>query len=353
MKSILLVLFILSAGVLGAGAQDIKTIKLKHQTIAFSPRDFQIVGVVDDRPDTSVIGIIRYSLLGKKSKVNLLNGAAWSIADYYQRNVEQNPNTTPITIHIKELSLGEQPNGLRDEADLSMTMEFYSGGKKLVEYSGESSIQAGLDVSTYVEGHIRARLETMLKEFDKFWASNKDAYSGKSSLKLSVQIATENDDQDHILYSRQRPLTLDDFQGPPSDISRGAAETWSGIFMKYNSETLNGKVSVKVSIIPFFDKTKSWCRKSARTAYTLAHEQMHFDITALKACELYNKVLNGSFSYDNYDKELEQLQKQVQKEMEQMQNDYDKETQHGTIKPVQAKWAEKIKQELAAQTCFK
>ena len=285
--------------------------------------------------------------------MNLLNGAAWSIDDYYRRNVEQNPNATPITIHIKELSLGEKPNGLRDEADLSMTMEFYSGSKKLVEYSGESSIQAGLDVSSYVEGHIRERLETMLKEFDKFWVNNKDAYMGKPSLKLSVQIATENDDPDRIVYSRQRPLTLDDFQGPPSDVSRGAAETWSGIFMKSASETLNNKISVKVSVITFFDKTKSWCRKSARTAYTLAHEHIHFDITALKACELYNKVLNGSFSYNNYDKELEQLQKQVQKEMEQMQNDYDKETQYGTIKSAQAKWAEKVKQELAAQTCFK
>ncbi len=352
MKNLLFVSFLLCNCINGAFAQDIKTIKLRHQSVSFSPKGFQIVGVVDDRADTSNIGIIRYTLLSKQFKVNLQNGAAWSLNDFFQSNVEQNPNATPITIHIKELSLGEKPNGLRDEADLDMSLEFYSDKKMLIGYNGESSVQAGLDVSKYVEGHIRLRLETVLKEFDKFWANNHDAYTGKPSLKLTAEISTETDDADRIVYSRQRPLTLDDFQGKPSDISRGAAETWSGIYMRYASQTLNGKVTIKVSILTFFDKTRSWCRTNARTNYTLAHEQIHFDITALKACELLSKVQSSSFTLDNYDKELEQLHKQAEKDMEQLQNDYDKETQHGTIKAQQAKWAEKIKQLLAAQTCF-
>jgi hypothetical protein len=31
---------------------------------------------------------------------------------------------------------------------------------------------------------------------------------------------------------------------------------------------------------------------------------------------------------------------------------YDNETRHGTIAAVQTQWIEKIKQQLAAQTCF-
>ena len=92
--------------------------------------------------------------------------------------------------------------------------------------------------------------------------------------------------------------------------------------------------------------------QNSRNRETLEHEQRHFDITAIKACELANAIREFKFSVDNYPRELEKLQRQKQKELGQMQDQYDSETRHGLVPSIQQKWDKIIKDQLQNLTCF-
>lgn len=176
--------------------------------------------------------------------------------------------------------------------------------------------------------------------------------TSKDLVKISAEIGKDTDDPVFILYNLYRPLKIADFHGVQGGTDDNIAASYVGIGMKYSSESMNGQVTIKVSISANFDKTRSWCKEAGRDANTLAHEQIHFDISALKACELLEKIRKFSFSPANYEKELDRLQDQAQKEMEQVENDYDRETRHGTIATEQVKWRNDIKKQLETQACY-
>jgi hypothetical protein len=129
-------------------------------------------------------------------------------------------------------------------------------------------------------------------------------------------------------------------------MSLAAAVTYSGFNMRYAMENSGGKIKVKVFVLPFFDKTKSWFRETAKTPEVLAHEQVHFGITASVAQRLIKAIRSYKFTATNYEQELLELQRTYEKEMTRRQREYDKETRHGTIAEAQQKWEQILEQEL-------
>ena len=73
-------------------------------------------------------------------------------------------------------------------------------------------------------------------------------------------------------------------------------------------------------------------KPAGKTADVLRHEQLHFDITEIKAQQLTEAIRSFSFTSEHFKEELNALHKQYQKEMEDMQQQYDLETQHSLIK---------------------
>jgi len=174
-----------------------------------------------------------------------------------------------------------------------------------------------------------------------------------AQVKVNVEINRNPSEPNLLIYSKQRPLTLEDFKGQADDMSKSVvANTTTSLEIGRSSETVNNKVTLNVTLGIYFDKNKSWCKPEGHSKSTLAHEQIHFDIAVLKACELYNKIKSYSFSAANYGKELDLLHKKAQIDTKQEQDDYDNETSHGTIPTEQKKWSDKIKQQIATQSCF-
>jgi hypothetical protein len=147
-------------------------------------------------------------------------------------------------------------------------------------------------------------------------------------------------------------LTLNDFSAAVDKSSKGDAETYSGIFIKYYYAHTQNQLMVTVSVLPYFDKGESWCREESRNDKTLSHEQIHFDITAIKACEMIRKIKSFSFTLANYSKELEKISNTQNQEAQELQEKYDLETSHGRNGPAQEAWKEMIYQSLANQLCY-
>jgi len=141
----------------------------------------------------------------------------------------------------------------------------------------------------------------------------------------------------HIIWSTNRKLTWDDFNGKPDKSMQAAALTYTDIHVGASLE--GGKTNVIVD--NFFDTKLSWS-KNKTSAALLAHEQLHFDITELytrKIRKRLNEIVsektikNGSLS-----KESSKLLKQ----WKEFQLEYDTETNHGTIPDKQKEWEQKV-----------
>jgi hypothetical protein len=338
-------------------AQGVKIINFRQEKLKTRLQNYYIAGVRDDRQDTATIGTVRTGVFSKKSvSLNLPGGAAAAIADFLKANLTQDTRTSPIILHIAQLEVAEKTGGLKAESEVRMNIAFYNGGGKIVEYKGNNTVQSTMDATRYIEELIRRGLDDMLQQFDAWAGQNQQqlkASNSGPSVAVQAEIAASSDDTDKIAWSASRPLTLDDFEGRPDDLSRAAAATNSGLDVRTSQQTQYSQTRVVVTILPFFDKSRSWCRTNSRNEVTLQHEQQHFNITAIKACELADTIRSFTFTPGNFMKELEQLYRQKEKEIQQQQELYDSQTSHGQVASAQAAWEKMIKELMTKQRCYR
>jgi hypothetical protein len=352
-----ILLFYLLCPVILLAQDEVKYIKLVKDKTPKRFQNYHITAVRDNRTDTANIGIIHGGLSGKKNvALKLQPNLRASLQDFIQNGHIQDHSTTPVELHINSLHATHTRTGLKSRIDLSMGISFFIGGEKITDYNGGGYAEGLGEAAKPLEDLIRKNLQYGLQQFDDWWAKNKNQFFISTKAPVSViaeaSMATAASDSDWIVYAFHRPLQLNDFVGQTDDLSRAAAVTYSGIQFRTNVVMKDGHLKLRVQIIPYFDKTRSWCRKTGRNAKTLLHEQKHFDITALKACDLLDAIRRYTFTV-NYEKELEQLHKQNEKEWDQLEREYDTQTNHGLLAAAQLKWNKWIQDELAKRSCFK
>lgn len=328
-------------------AQEARIIKLKPNKKLYTPHNYYITTVVDDRDEKDNIGTMRAGLANKVVPINLEGGAAKAIETFLNNSIQQNTQLDGLEMHITQLRISEKNVDMRQQADLTYGVAFYQNGNKLVEYTGSGYIQTGFDASAYIEKLIKSNIERGLQDFDKWYTKSE----GTAGVVASVKIVPAAD-KDAIYYSKNRKLSLKDFEGEPDELSKGAAATYSGIAMKYSHERKGRTVKLEVQLNVYFDKQHSWCKENGRSAKTLNHEQLHFDITALNACRFADKIRTYTFSIENYQSELENLLREADKEGSVLQNSYDKDTVHGTKPTEQKSWDDEIRTALSKMDCY-
>lgn len=341
-----------------SSSQGVKTIRLKDEKISYQLKTFHIAAVVDDRKDTSQIGSVRTGLTASKLQaLNLEGGARNEFSRFIRQNLVQNDSTSPLVLHITTLEVVEKGKSvLKSSNDLNMELAIYHDGKKMVEFAGGGSAESTGDASKLIEELIRGSLAKIMEQFDEWWSRNKAYYIGqKKERTIQVEVTIDQDEEgnDFLSYSPKRPLRLDDFQGQPNNVRTVAAVTFSMVSLKYSSLlTMDNEIIVDVSVVAYFNKNKSWCRPESRNPETLAHEQRHFDLSAVKACELVDTIRKFHFSIDQFGFELDMLHRQKQKELDELQDLYDQESKHGTGPTVQDKWNQLIDAKLKQLNCF-
>jgi hypothetical protein len=176
--------------------------------------------------------------------------------------------------------------------------------------------------------------------------------TSKLPVSVTVAIADKADDKNLILYKPGNNLAIADFKGRPDGNSAGVAATYSGINMVMQGSNKNGVMAAKVLLTIYFDKSNSWMKPEGKTERVLAHEQIHFDLTAMKACALARAIEKGSYTTENVQQKLRDLQAFHTTELNKLQQAYDKETKHGTLPEKQAEWAARVAKELAKVQCM-
>ncbi len=96
--------------------------------------------------------------------------------------------------------------------------------------------------------------------------------------------------------------------------------------------------SIKIRISSIMNRDKSWVFPKEKSDEGLKHELLHFQINEIFVRKLRCYLLNGEFSYYNFNSTLSDLLKEYRCFSLALNRKYDKITDHGMIESEQEKW---------------
>ncbi len=193
-----------------------------------------------------------------------------------------------------------------------------------------------------------AALLCMLSPFFNFAQANKTILP----VNLHVKFIDKSPGANIILYNVHNELAIKDFQGNPDRTSAGVGATFSGIQIAMEGQSSNGIMNINVTMTVYFDKNQSWMKPEGKDERVLKHEQIHFDLTAICACKMYEMLTKETYTSKNVKQKIHEIHDKLTAELQAQQELYDKETQHGTIADKQNAWAEKVAKEKSKLTCM-
>lgn len=162
----------------------------------------------------------------------------------------------------------------------------------------------------------------------------------------------QSEEKGMITYHVNRPLKISDFKGKPNRNTPAVALVYSGVSMKMESFTYKDTTHIKIIIRAYMDPKNSWMNNKGRNEKVLSHEQLHFDLTALAACDLKNRIDQTSFT-NNWKNELHLIYyEEIESKLQRLQNRYDQDTMHGTIESAQQSYYQFIKEQIEKSNCF-
>ena len=350
MRSLIFTLLLLFR-VWHSGGQSNMSVTMKQERVNTAAEGYYITGITDDRTNKEVIGHVDGGEYNNGSII-LVDGIAQSMERFIGNNLAQDKSGQPVSLHIEKFNVSAKKKGAQWEITTETNFVFYAAGNKLVEYisNGKATRNDSPDVS--IENYIRKTVDKDIAAFNKWWAENKDKVITSDTMLVRVTVARSTDKPGLIVYSTQRPLQIADFTGPVAATDAEMASTLSVVFINTSGTIEKGRQILNVLITPYFDTKGSWFKENLQSTELLAHEQAHFDIRAIKACELADSIGAATFTLENYEKLLHRLQQENSDAANDEQIRYDTETAHGTIKNKQEEWQRMLKENLETTSCY-
>ncbi len=336
--------------VIHVSAQDAKVIQLRQEAATYSPKTYYITDVTDSIPDSAGIGTMTDG--GAMQKIILEDGTATAIKNYVDKNIAQDKSQPPIIMNVKDLRVDIKRKGAKWVVGITSTFVFYTGGQKLSQFSSSGQSEITTDPAEYLEKQLRRLIQRNMEDFEKWWVQHKDKFALSDQVKVNVTIGKTTDLKNLIVYDMRKPLQQSDFKGAVREDLPEKATTFSGNLFTTSTVVEKGQLIFTAVVTPYFNKEQSWFNPVNTNPYLLAHEQAHFDITAIKTCELITALRNAAFTKENYQERFQQLQQQYEAQTAEEQNAYDTETAHGTIPAQQQAWQDKVSQQVKACGCY-
>lgn len=337
-KNILYILtLLLFIPILGSGQ-----VVLSKEPTALKAKGFRVVKVSDQRTNQAL-------------KIQSPDGkqqTAKALEHYLATNLSQSKAGRPVVITLNELSLTETPGaGGRLEGQLKIRLTFglekNYGVDPLTEYQGGLKFVRQKNSLLSTESYIRSLLSASLTYFNNWLVNNEnDNRKLATSVKVEFGDYTDRAEGDTIYYAANRPLTFADFRSKLRPPGNYAAFVIPGLVYDQDVKLVNGLLQVKLSFNAFLPKSASWMHPSSRNAYTLNHEQRHFDIARIIANDFRRKIMAAKLTPDTFESIINMQYLDSLRDMHVMQKAYDDETRHGLDTGTQSIWNQRIDQDL-------
>ncbi|OON67886.1 hypothetical protein B0919_16770 [Hymenobacter sp. CRA2] len=328
---------------------------------AIVPTQFYVAAVRDERSDRQAVAYLlaHPAKPGTTAPVSVLpldlqGGGLNGLRQFFSLSVPRNAALRPVTIRVRECRLNEKPGtpGYSvGSLTLSLSFDWQRDGKviHLTDYRGTARFARPLR-STYASAEpvLRQALVEGLKYFDQ-WMNREAVLNSKLAGRLQVHRTDAPyaaDGGDTLFYSVAHPLTLEDFRGVPRPNGRYGGAVFPSFSYTAEAQTRNGVLHLNLNTKVFVVRSGSWISPTSRDAYTLNHEQRHFDLVKLVAERFKRKVTPDSLTLDNYNARMQYQYLQSWWEMNRLQERYDGETGGGQNQAAQQRWDVRIEAEL-------
>ena len=356
MRFILLFLLVIGGLLFTSFQQPISSIRLRLETLPFTPAEFYIATVTDQRADQSPVARLALQYGKLPQPVDLEGGAANSFRYFINQGLKQNRQSRAVALRIHECRVRETASGNRVTGQFTFAVNFELLGKNdagaeasspLTEYRGSASYTRPLDQSGVVEQSIRQALVASLRSLNEYM--NRE--SGRNEkLAKSLRVNFTDDDRitqdDTVQYNPARKLTWADFRSAPRQGSHYAAEVFTSFAYEGKSSVDKGVINLNLKVKAYMLKNSSWGRPDAKNGYALNHEQRHFDIVKIIGERFKRKIHPDSLTLEDYNSIIQYQFIESYREMNRMQTQYDNETSHSINQANQERWNQKIDAEL-------
>jgi hypothetical protein len=347
LKSSKIWLFLLSFSIF-FNAFSQKMLVLNAEKLNFTPL-FSIDYIKDNRSNnTPFIGEI-FKSNTEKENIAFKDGLVFALKKMCLQTFPPNPSAISIAYHILALNISEKrlPNG-NISGEISLQVAFHRIGKKdtlLLTETGSSTtyLRSNNHISTEkYETILPALFINSFTYFNKWLLLN----GGKhEALAKGIKIVflpepTENTGDTVCYHSRK--ITWDDFRGKAVNKDFEAA-IFANFAFEASFQIANNYMIATIQTKTYMVRSMSWVLPQTRNAYSLAHEQLHFDIAKVIVERFKKKItLLEAESIIDLNSMIQYEYLESYRAMNQLQNLYDTESQHSINREKQAEWTEKI-----------
>lgn len=329
-----------------------KWISLKYESIRHRPNHFYFSKVIDDRKDRSKIGTI-YGDNQEIKSLKLTGGINKTMQNYFSTSIIKDPSNYPILFKIKALSIDEVLSNIKimGKCKIKVSYSFLRDTTEVELTDFQTSIIYNRTTGDYnnYETLLSKIIEKSVVYFGEWMGEN---YDKNPKLIKSLKVAFRSDYEidspqkgDTIFWSPNHKMTWTDFGGMMPKSSKYSAQIFNNFEYFAPLNLTDGELTINLQMKVYMLKSGSWTSSMALSDYSIAHEQLHFDITKL-IVERFKQKAKEILTIDNYDSELQLLFIEMYREMNRLQKEYDDESNHSINVGGQMKWQTQISEEL-------
>ncbi len=334
---------------------------LKATPLGITPTEFYIADVIDERSDRQAVAYLvqpaalnptNAPVITTAQPVDFQGGGLAAIRQFVRQSLPRNTGLRPLIIRVKECRVAETASSTKGRIDgtvkVHLAFDYLRDNKytRLIEYQGGARYARPAGQFTVVEPTLRQTLASGLRYINT-WMNQQANHNEKLAKGLQVHFSdyTRSQADDTVFYRVNQPLTWADFTATPR-AGRYAALVFPGFAYEGGSDVKDGIIHLNLKVKVYVLRSSSWVKDVARDAYSLNHEQRHFDIVKLVAERFKQKIKPDSLTLEDYNSIVQYKFIESFREMNRLQEQYDGETQHGINQAAQAAWSQRIEADL-------
>ncbi|MCC9166947.1 hypothetical protein LN893_08825 [Pontibacter sp. XAAS-A31] len=355
----LIVLLMLFSTAAGRPVASIAPITLQAEKLAFTPKEFYIKHVIDERADRKAVAYllpiapVNMAPAAAGQPVDLEGGGVVAIRKFIKQSLPANTKLRPVTIRLKEYKVTEKPGAksgrVNGHLTAVMSFEMQRDGETvhLLDYKGGARYDRPASQHNVVEPTLRRSLADALNYLN-IWMNQEANKNEKlaSGVKVFFSDYTTNEVGDTVFYNTARPIKWTDFRGKQSKPSSYSATIFPSFAYAGESKVIDGYVHLNLQMKVYMLQNSSWSKSGDQDAYGLNHEQRHFDLVKLVAERYKQKIETMDLTVADYNSMIQYEFLESFREMNHLQEQYDGETRHGIDAAAQHRWNQRIEAEL-------
>lgn len=322
---------------------------IRRDTAIYHPVRFYIASVEDSSGFHDSLGNFMRSQIAPVEKYTLKGGTVAEFSDYLSSTVKKDTIFYPVVFRIKKLVIEEKPRDryvvsgkLNYEYECEVTVD--SRKIKLISYTGGGSFEQFYLRKRQYDSIINNSLSGLWKSVDENMERlmNSDP-AFCQGVKVDVLQRIKSETEDTLFYDGNTDLTWEDYKGHIKEPN--AYFTYMNLYFSARFNYENRHIKVAVQMGACMNRPLSWVDEPAMKSQILLHEQYRFKLLNNYALKLKKALESGTFSCDQYTREIQDLNQQMETKASEEIQAYDYETKHGMRKKEQLLWQKRIDQE--------